>query len=191
MKVFAINGSPRINGNCSLMIERLFSHIRSSGITTEEFKLGGKSVRGCTSCMKCFENKDRKCIINDGIINHCVEKMAEADGIILASPTYFSNITAEMKAFIDRAGYVAIANKRLFNRKVGVALSSVYRAGSMNALDAMNHFFLISGMIVPGSKYWNMCYGLQPGDILNDEEGLKNLDALAENMVWLLEKLNK
>ncbi len=115
--------------------------------------------------------------------------MAEADGIILGSPTYFSMMTSEMKALIDRAGFVARGNDDLFQRKVGAAVVAVRRAGGIPTFDAINHFFLISQMIVPGSSYWNVGIGLRPGDVEKDEEGLETMDDLGRNMAWLIKKL--
>ena len=116
--------------------------------------------------------------------------MAAANGIILGSPTYFSMMTSEMKALIDRSGFVGRANGDLFKRKVGAAVVAVRRAGGIPTFDAINHFFLISQMIVPGSSYWNVGIGLAKGDVEKDEEGLKTMDDLGKNMAWLLKKIN-
>jgi multimeric flavodoxin WrbA len=115
--------------------------------------------------------------------------MTEADGIILGSPTYFSMMTPELKALIDRAGFVGIFNGHMFRRKVGAAVVAVRRAGAIPTFDAINHFFLISEMIVPGSSYWNVGVGLKKGDVENDEEGLEIMETLGKNMVWLIKKL--
>jgi multimeric flavodoxin WrbA len=115
--------------------------------------------------------------------------MADSDGIILGSPVYFSMMTPEMKALIDRAGYVARANSDMFKRKVGAAVVAVRRAGGMPTFDAINHFFLISQMIVPGSSYWNIGIGGKKGDVKKDEEGMKTMEDLGKNMAWLMKKL--
>ena len=124
------------------------------------------------------------------IVNECIEKMLEADGIILASPTYFADLTPELKALIDRAGFVAKANSEMFRRKVGAAVVAVRRAGSIHVFDSINHFFTISQMIIPGSSYWNMGMGLAEGDVEKDEEGIRTMQILGQNMAWLLKKLN-
>lgn len=190
MKVVAFNGSPRKEGNTAKLIEHVFSELEKEGIETEMVQLGGKSIHGCTACMKCFENKDKKCVIDKDIINDCIAKMVEADGIILASSTYFADLTPELKALIDRAGMVAIANDSLFKRKVGAAVVAVRRAGSIHAFDSINHLFTISQMIIPGSSYWNMGIGLAEGDVEGDEEGIQTMETLGQNMAWLLKKLN-
>ena len=118
-----------------------------------------------------------------------LERMLAADGILLGSPTYFSDVTTEMKALIDRCGFVAKQNRDMFRRKVGAAVVAVRRAGSTHAFDTMNHFFTISQMIVPGSSYWNMGIGLEKGDVEKDEEGMRTMKVLGENMAWLLKKL--
>jgi len=114
--------------------------------------------------------------------------MSEADGIILGSPTYFTDVTTEMKALIDRAGFVARANGEMFRRKVGAAVVAVRRAGSIHAFDTLNHFFLVSQMIVPGSSYWNVGIGRDKGEVEDDEEGIQTMRVLGENMAWLLKK---
>jgi len=190
MKVVAFNGSPRKEGNTAKLIGHVFSELEKEGIETEMVQLGGKSIHGCIACMKCFENKDKKCVIEKDIVNDCIAKMAEADGIILATPTYFADLTPEIKALIDRAGFVSIANDNLLKRKVGAAVVAVRRAGSIHAFDSINHFFTISQMIIPGSSYWNMGMGLAEGDVENDEEGIRTMETLGQNMAWLLKKIN-
>ena len=116
--------------------------------------------------------------------------MLEADGIILGSPTYFADITTEMKALIDRSGYVAKANDDMFKRKVGAGIVVARRAGSIHALDSINHFFQINQMIIPGSRYWNLGFGREKGEVEKDEEGILIMKTLGENMAWLLKKIN-
>jgi multimeric flavodoxin WrbA len=139
--------------------------------------------------MKCFQNKDQKCIFDDDFANNCIQKMIESEGIILASPTYFTDITTEMKALIDRAGFVSKANGDLFKRKVGASVVAVRRAGSLHAFTTMNNFFTISQMIIPGSSYWNMGIGGAAGDVQKDEEGIRTMRTLGQNMAWLMKKL--
>lgn len=189
MKVLAINGSPRKNGNTAMLINTVFAELKNEGIETETFNLGGNSVRGCLACGKCFENKDNRCVIETDVINKVIEKMIEADGIIIGSPTYFANVTTEIKALIDRAGYVGIANGRVFRRKVGAAVVAVRRGGACNTFDAINKFFFINEMIVPGSVYWNFGVGRSEGQVAEDEEGLNTMRVLGQNMAWLLKKL--
>jgi multimeric flavodoxin WrbA len=189
MKVLAINGSPRKNGNTALLIETVFTPLQEAGIGTEVVNLGGNAVRGCLACGKCFENKDKQCVIQTDMINRVIEKMIEADGIKIGSPTYFANVTTEIKALIDRAGYVGIANGRIFKRKVGAAVVAVRRAGACNAFDAINKFFMINEMIVPGSVYWNLGIGRSERQVEDDEEGLNTMRVLGQNMAWLLQKL--
>jgi len=188
MKVIAFNGSARKNGNTAILIREVFSELQNEGIETEMIQLAGKTIRGCTACGKCFENQDKRCAVDNDFANECIEKMLEADGIIMASPTYFADVTAEMKALIDRAGYVAKANSDMLRRKIGAAVVAVRRAGAIHAFDTINHFFLISQMIVPGSSYWNIGVGRAIGDVEQDEEGLETMRMLGRNMAWLLKK---
>lgn len=188
MKVVGFNGSPRKNGNTAILLNYVFEELRAEGIETESLQLGGKNIRGCKACFKCFNNKDARCAVDSDHLNSCIEKIVEADGVVLASPTYFTDVTTEMKALIDRAGLVAKANDDMFKRKVGAAVVAVRRAGSIHVFDTINHFFLISQMIVPGSIYWNMGFGLEKGDVEKDSEGIQTMKVLGRNMAWLLKK---
>ncbi|MFZ5564163.1 MAG: flavodoxin family protein [Thermodesulfobacteriota bacterium] len=188
MKVVAINGSPRKEGNTSTLLKYVLAELAAEGIDTELVFLAGKKIGGCIACYKCFEKKDKKCSGRKDDLNAVLEKMVEADGILLGSPTYFSNVTPELKALIDRAGLVGTANGGLFARKAGAAVVAVRRAGSVFVFDAINHFFLYSQMIVPGSSYWNVGIGLEPGDVEKDREGIRTMKTLGKNMAWLLKK---
>ncbi|MBN2064731.1 MAG: flavodoxin family protein [Sedimentisphaerales bacterium] len=189
MKVVAFNGSPRKQGNTASMLSLALSELENQGIETELVHIGGQSVRGCTGCRQCRQLMGRKCVIEGDFVNSCIEKMIVADGIILGSPTYFADITTEMKALIDRAGVVCRANGDLLARKVGASVAVQRRAGAIHAFDSMNHFFLIEQMIVVGSCYWNVINANNPGDAEKDEEGVKTIKTLGQNMAWLLKKL--
>lgn len=189
MKVVAFNGSPRKSGNTSLLIRAVFAELEKEGIETEEVNLTGQPLRGCTACMACVRNQNRRCAIDNDLINGCIEKMLEADGIILASPTYFADVTAEMKALIDRAGMVSRANGDLLQRKVGAAVVAVRRGGAGHVFNSLNHFFFIGQMVVPGSSYWNFAFGRQIGEVEQDAEGMETMATLGRNMAWLLKKL--
>ncbi len=190
MKVVAFSGSARKDGNTAILINNVLQELEKEGIETELFQLAGKKIRGCLACMKCFENQDQRCSNKNDVLNECLEKMIEADGIILGSPTYFSNVSTEIKALIDRAGLVSIANGHMLKRKVGAAVVAVRRAGSVSVFDAINYFFFINQLIVPGSIYWNMGIGYDKGDVEKDEEGIQTMKVLGENMAWLLKKLH-
>ena len=188
MKVVAFNGSPRKEGNTFLAIKTVLGELEKEGITTEIVQLGSSNIKGCRACFKCFEKKDRRCIQDDDL-NLFIEKMSEAEGIIIGSPTYFSNVSTEVKALIDRAGLVSRANDFLFKRKVGAAVVAARRAGATHVYSSINFFFGIGHMIMPGSSYWNIGFGRNPGEILKDEEGMNTFRDLGQNMAWLLKKL--
>jgi multimeric flavodoxin WrbA len=189
MKVVAFNGSPRADGNTSQLIDQVFEALNKEGVATEMVQVGGNLLHGCIACYQCFERKDRRCAVADDIINSCIEKMIEADGIIIASPTYFAALTPETKALIDRCGMVSRANGDLLKRKAGAAVVTMRRAGAMNVFDTINHFFGIAQMIIPASNYWNIGVGRNIGDVQQDEEGLRTMRVLGENMAWLLKKI--
>ena len=189
MKVVAFNGSPRKNGNTSILIKTVLDVLDNQGIETETVQVGGHSIRGCIACYNCFENKDRHCAQTKDLLNACIDLMLAADGIILGSPTYFSCMTPEMKALIDRAGMVSRANEMMFKRKVGAAVVVARRAGAVHTFDSINHFFTIGEMIIPGASYWNVGFGRNKGEVENDAEGLSTMKSLGENMAWLIKKI--
>ena len=190
MKVVAFNGSARKDGNTAILIGYVLRELEAAGIQTEMVQLSGSRIHGCIACMKCFENKDRSCSVKNDIANDCIEKMLDADAVILGSPTYFANVSTEMKALIDRAGMVSRANADMLARKVGAAVVAARRAGAIHVFNSINHFFFIGQMIVPGSSYWNLGMGRQKGEVEKDEEGIQTMKNLGRNMAWLLKKLN-
>jgi multimeric flavodoxin WrbA len=190
LKVVGFNGSPRREGNTFQSIRIVFEELEKEGIATEMIQLGGEKIFGCLACGRCFDNHDRRCVRRDDEVNAYIRKMDEADGVIIGSPTYFSNVTTEVKALIDRCGFVNRANGGdILRGKAGAAVVAVRRAGSNFTYAAINFFFGIAEMTVPGSSYWNMTLALEPGDLRKDEEGILTFQTLGRNMAYLLKKL--
>jgi multimeric flavodoxin WrbA len=190
VKVIAFNGSARKEGNTAILLSLVLDELKAEGIETEMYSLAGKPVQGCIACMKCFENKNQRCSVDKDVINECIRKMIEADGILLGSPTYFADVSASMKALIERCGMVGRANAELYKRKVGAAVVAVRRAGGIHVFNSLNYFFSISGMIVPGSSYWNLGIGRAPGEVTGDAEGVQTMKDLGRNMAWLMKKIS-
>lgn len=190
MKIVGVNGSARRQGNTAALIEAAFAPLRAAGHECELIELAGKDVRGCTACGVCREKADRQCHGRRDDANAVITALFDADAILLGSPTYFADVTAEMKALIDRAGYVARGNGNVFARKPGAAVVAVRRGGAIHAYDTINHFFLIGEMIVVGSSYWNIGIGGPKGAVADDEEGMATMRRLGENLGWVLEKLS-
>ena len=191
MKVVAFNGSSRKDGNTAILLNLVLEELEKEGFETELIQLAGETLSGCIACYKCAENKDQKCAVVKDRMNEYITKMKEAQGILLGSPTYISDMTANMKALIERSTVVSRFNGDLFTRKVGAAVIAVRRAGSTHVLSSMNFFFLINQMIIPGSSYWNMGIGRNPGEVKNDAEGIQTMKTLGQNMAWLLKKLKR
>jgi len=189
MKAIGINCSPRKGGNTEILIKEVLNVLEENGIKTEFIQLGGKKVAGCIACMKCRKAKDGRCHQDNVVLNKCIEKMVEANAIIIGSPTYFSDISAEAKALIDVAGYSLRGAGNPLKKKIGAAVISVRRAGAIHAFDSINHFFLINEMIIPGSSYWNIGIGREKGEVLKDEEGMQVMRTLGENIAWLIKKI--
>jgi len=190
MKVIAFNGSGRKDGNTAILLNLVLDELKNEGIGTELYQLAGKPIQGCIACYKCFSNKDKRCAVDKDIINECIAAMLEADGILLGSPTYFADVSAGMKALIERCGMVSRANGDMLRRKVGAGVVAVRRAGATHVFNSMNYFFFIAQMVVPGSSYWNLGIGREIGEVRNDMEGLQTMKNLGQNMAWLLKKLN-
>ena len=186
MKVLAINGSARKDGNTAILIGTVFEELNNAGIETEMIQLTSNIIEPCKACWACGGQKN--CVHRKDMFREVFDKMMNADGIILGSPVYCANISANMQAFLERAAVVCVMNRGKLNNKykVGASVAAVRRGGALQAIDAMNHFFLNQEMIVVGSTYWNMVYGQMPGDVLKDEEGLANMRNLGENMAYLL-----
>jgi len=190
MKVVAFNGSARKGGNTETLLKLVLAELEDQNIQTELISLAGKNLSGCIACYKCFKNKDRRCSGPSDEINQYISKMEEAQGIILGSPTYFADISANMKALIERCGMVSRANNDMYRMKVGAGIVAVRRAGAYHVFSSLNSFFLIGQMVVVGSSYWNLGIGKDPGEVQKDEEGIKTMQNLGKNMAYVLQKLH-
>jgi len=183
MKILAISGSPRLNGNTDQILRVALDVLESRGIETEFISLAGKSILTCTACMAC-KNKP-SCILEDDF-DPIFRAMLESDGFIVGSPVYFGSATAELIALLDRAGYVSRHNGNLFDRKVGGPIAVARRIGQNFTVAQLLMWYMINGMIVPGSSYWNIAFGRGKGEVLGDEEGIRTIRNFAENIAWLL-----
>lgn len=191
MKVLGINSSARKDGNTAILMEKVFEALNKEGIETEMIQLSGKIIEPCKACWAC--GGKRNCVHKKDQFQDIFEKMTQADGIILGSPVYTANISANIQALLERASVVTDMNRKenLFRYKVGAAITAARRGGALNALDAMNHFFMLQNMFIVGSTYWPMAYGQMPGDVQKDEEGLAAISNLGQNMAYLLKALKE
>lgn len=189
MYAIAVNGSPRKGGNTEILLNRVLEPLAAAGWETELVQVGGQKIRGCQACYKCFENRDGLCVMKNDVFNPVMEKLLRADALIFGSPTYFTDVSAEMKALLDRAGLVALANGRAFKGKIGAAVVAVRRGGATHVYDTINHMFLMNQMLIPGSVYWNMGYGRDKGEVEGDAEGLGNMRNLGQTIAWLGEAI--
>ncbi len=190
MKVVAFNGSTRKDGNTAVMLNAVLEELSKSDIATELVQLSGQNLRGCIACYECFKRKDRRCAVTSDPMNEHIEMMDRADGILLGSPTYFANMSANMKALVERCGMVARSNDDMLKHKPGASVVAVRRAGASHVFSSLNYFFLIGQMIIVGSSYWNIGRGREIGEVQNDEEGMQTMRTLGENLAWVLNKLN-
>lgn len=186
MKVVAINGSPKPEGNTAHAIRMVCAELEKEGIETEVIQVGNQVIRGCVACGLCARNRDERCVLTGDCVNDQIAAMKGADGIILGSPVYYSAIAGTMKSFLDRVFYVSGANGGLFRHKVGASVVAVRRSGGLPAFDQLNNYLLYSEMLLPGSNYWNVIYGAKPGEVERDEEGRQIMRLLGRNMAWLL-----
>jgi Multimeric flavodoxin WrbA len=184
MKVLAINGSPRAAGNCGRALALVGERLGKEGIDFEVLQVGHEAIHGCIGCGSC--GKTGKCVFGDDLVNATVDKMAEVDGIVLASPVYYSGVAGTMKCFCDRAFYVSGARGGLFRHKVGAALVAVRRSGGSSTLDCLNHYLTYSEMIVATSRYWNIVHGARPAEMDRDAEAVQIVETLGDNLAWIL-----
>ncbi len=186
MKVIGFNGSSRKGGNTTMLMGHLLREVEKEGIETELVQLSAKAIHGCIACYKCFENLDQRCAVKNDAANEYIEKMTMAQGIVLGSPSYFQDVTAEMKALIDRAGFVGLANGKMYRNKVGASVSCFRRTGGLHAVETMNHFFLSNDLIIAGRA---MSVARDIGDVEKDEEGVHQAKALGQKIAWMAKKL--
>ncbi len=190
MKVVAINGSPKKEGNTAHVLKALGEHFTKNEIEFEIIHVGDKTIRGCIACGTCAKTKDEKCSLSTDIVNDSIQAMKNADGIVIGSPVYFSGIAGTMKSFLDRAFYVSGSNGGLFRHKVGAAVTAVRRSGGSSTFDSLNHYLTYSEMILATGNYWNIAHGRLPGEVLQDLEGMQTLEVLTNNFIWLLKMKN-
>lgn len=186
MKVVAFNGSPHKKGNTYNAIETVAKELEKEGIEVEIVHVGNKAIRGCIACGGCSRNQNERCVLDKDEVNEWIQKMKEADGIILGSPVYYSAIAGTMKSFLDRAFYVASSNGGMFRHKVGASVVAVRRSGGIPVFDQLNNYINYSEMIMPTSNYWNVAYGTSPGEVTQDEEGMQIMRVLGKNMAWMM-----
>jgi multimeric flavodoxin WrbA len=188
MKVIGLNGSVRKEGNTAIIINAVFGELKNAGIETELVSFSGEILQPCKACFACGGKKN--CVHQSDIFGEIFQKVVQANGIILASPSYSADVSVNIKAFIERAAVVADMNLGLLRHKVGAAIAVARRGGALNAIDTMNHFFLNHEMFVAGSTYWNIAYGHMPGDVEKDNEGMETMKNLGINIAYLLNCLN-
>lgn len=190
MNVIAINGSPKAEGNTYHGLKIVCESLENEGISTEIIHVGNKNIRGCLACGGCAANKNEKCVIDDEV-NEIIQKLKNADGIIIGSPVYYASIAGTMKCFLDRAFYVASANGGLYRHKVGASVVAVRRSGEVATFDHLNHYFTIGEMFLASSSYWNVIHGRMPGEAIKDEEGVQTMRVLGKNMAFLIKAIDK
>jgi multimeric flavodoxin WrbA len=189
MKVLGVSGSPRSGGNTDYLVKLGLAVLAENGIETEFLPLAGRPIKPCMACRGCVTADGLRCVQEDPAFEGVIEKFVEADGYLIGSPVYFGSATPQTMALLDRVGYVARAKQNFLRRKVGAAVVVARRAGQNFTFAQLNYFFLINEMIVPGSTYWNIAFGLERGRVEEDAEGVATVRNLAANMAWLMHKV--
>jgi len=186
MKVVGFNGSPKKKGNTACSLNMVFDELEKAGIETEMIQVGKEKIQGCIACHVCVKKQNEACFREDDPVNEWIQKMKEADGILLGSPVHFSGVAGSMKSFLDRAFFVSTVNGGLFRHKVGAAVAAVRRSGGIPTVDTLNHYINYSEMIMASSNYWNVAHGLTPGEMKQDSEGKQIMAVLGKNMAWIM-----
>ena len=183
MKVIIINGSPRKDGNTSIAVGELDKVFRAEGIETEIIQIGNMDIRGCIGCASC--KKNGRCVFDD-LVNEIAPKFEAADGLVLGSPVYYASANGTLTSFLDRLFFSTGFDKRM---KVGAAVVVARRGGTTATFDQLNKYFTISGMPIASSQYWNNAFGLAPGEVSQDAEGMQTMRTLARNMAFLIKSI--
>ncbi len=186
MKVIGLNGSPRKKGNTANSLLTVFSELEKAGIETELIQVGKEKIRGCVACYSCVKNQNEKCAMDDDPVNEWIQKLKQADGMLLGSPVHFSGVAGTMKSFLDRTFFVSSVNNGLFRHKVGASVVAVRRSGGLPTMNTLNHYITYSQMMMPCSNYWNVAHGMNPGEVEQDAEGKQIMQILGQNMAWLM-----
>lgn len=186
MKVVAFNGSPNKEGNTYHALKMVVSELEKEGIETEIIHVGNKAIRGCIACNQCAKNRNEKCVLPGDEVNDWIQKIKEADGIILGSPVHYAALSATMKSFLDRAFYVTGNNGGMLRHKVGASVVAVRRTGGIPTFNQLNNYLAYSEMLIPTSNYWNVIHGTSPGEVSQDKEGIQIMRVLGKNMAWLM-----
>lgn len=186
MKVVTFNGSPNQNGNTSQAIKMVAEELKTEGIEVEIVHVGNKAIRGCIACGGCMKNQNEKCVLPGDEVNEWIQKMKEADGILLGSPVYFSSLAGTMKSFLDRAFFVTSVNGSMLRHKVGAAVVAVRRSGGVTTFNQLNNYLNYAEILMPTSSYWNVIHGMSAGEVQEDGEGKQIMSVLGQNMAWLM-----
>lgn len=187
MKVIAINGSPRKEGNTAMALEIMLEELRKEGIEVETIHIGSEAIHGCIGCGYCSNSKENVCVFKDDIVNEVAKKMRNADGFILASPTYYAGIAGTMKSFLDRVFYTSSS---YFKYKVATSISVVRRAGGVDVIHQLNNYLNLAETVIPPSQYWTVAYGAKKGEVVQDDEGIQTIRRNAISMAWLLKVID-
>lgn len=186
MKVIAVNGSPRKDGNTATALQAMAEELNREGIETEIVQVGDKLIHGCIGCAYCRKSENNRCVFNDDIVNETAEKLRTADGFILGSPTYYAGIAGTMKCFLDRVFY---SSTKYFRGKVAAAVAVTRRAGAVDASNQLTSYLKLGQTIIPPTQYWPIVYGMQKGEVLKDEEGMQTVRKTAKAMAWILKSM--
>ena len=183
MKVLLINGSPRTGSNTGIALAEAAKVLEAQGIETETYQVGKDIIRGCVACNGCA--KLGKCVFDDAV-NELAPKFEAADGLIVGSPVYYASANATVDALLDRLFYSTSFDKTM---KVGAAVAVARRGGTTATFDQLNKYFTISGMPIASGRYWNNPHGAAPGEAVQDEEGMLQMRAMANNMAFLIKSI--
>jgi multimeric flavodoxin WrbA len=187
MKIIAINGSPRADGNTAMALKAMTDELERQGIETETIQIGNRNIHGCIACGHCATSEANRCVFKDDCVNDISQKMRDADGFILGCPTYYAGIPGTMKCFLDRVFY---SSTRYFRCKVATSAAVVRRAGGVDVVHQLNNYLNLAQVLIPPSQYWTITYGRDKGEVAGDSEGMQTLRKNAGAMAWLLKLID-
>ncbi len=185
-KVLLINGSPHEKGNTYFALNEAAKTLIENGFECEIVWIGNKPVRGCIACGGCVRAGDGHCVFGDDLCNEVIDKLNEADGLIVGTPVFYGTPTGTVLNLIHR---VLFAGAKVAG-KPAAAVAVCRRGGATSAFQTLQMPFQMVNMPLATSQYWNISYGREPGETRFDAEGMQTMRTLAQNMAWMIRQLS-
>jgi len=187
LKILGLVGSPRRGGNTENLIKTALVAADELGVDTDLINLGSAEIEPCVACDICKSTGE--CAIYDDMTK-IIEKVKDANGIIIGSPVYFGNVTSQVKMFMDRTRPLRIDFKLRNIIGGAIAVGAFRNGGQETTISAIHKFLLIHDAIVVGdgaplAHYGGTGVGGVKSETQNDEIGLETAKNLGKRVAEL------